>query len=53
MGLNGIGVWQWAVILVIFFLAILVAPGRARFRRAQAKGKTATEPPENEVSGGN
>jgi len=35
MGLNGISTWQWVFILVIFGLAIIVAPGLARFRRGQ------------------
>ena len=39
MGLNGISTWQWAVVLAIFALAILGAPGLSRFRRAQLKGK--------------
>ena len=35
MGLNGISTWQWVLILVIFGVAIIVAPGLARFRRGQ------------------
>lgn len=35
MGLNGISTWQWVFILVIFALAIIAAPGLARFRRGQ------------------
>jgi hypothetical protein len=38
MGLNGISVWQWFVIGVIFLLAIIAAPAIARSRRA-ARGK--------------
>jgi hypothetical protein len=53
MGLNGISAWQWALILVVFFLAVLVAPGLARFRRARARDKDAAEPPEDEAPGGN
>ncbi len=35
MGLNGISTWQWVFIVVIFGVAIIVAPGLARFRRGQ------------------
>ncbi len=51
MGLNGISAWQWAVILVVFVLAVLVAPGLSRYRRAQAGDKTAAEPREDEAAG--
>ena len=34
MGLNGISLWQWFVIGVVFLLAIIAAPAIARSRRA-------------------
>lgn len=39
MGLNGISVWQWCVILVVFVVAIIAAPGIARSRRASLGGR--------------
>lgn len=44
MGLNGISTWQWVFIIVIFVLSIVVAPGLARFRRDQEKGKKESVP---------
>ncbi len=38
MGLNGISVWQWFVIGVVFLLAIIAAPAIARARRT-ARGE--------------
>ena len=51
MGLNGISAWQWVFLLVIFVVAIAVAPGLARFRRGQEKGKADARPEDDDNIG--
>ena len=53
MGLNGISVWQWCVILVVFVVAIVAAPGIARAQRASQRKRKAGTPAQSHEQGEN
>jgi len=52
MGLDGISVWQWFVIGVVFLLAVIATPAITRSRRTtQGKGGDAEQKDEDGPQG--